>query len=105
MNVTTTTLGLRSAASFMLGDAPSQIRGMVGWQHAFGDVTPLANLVLVGGSPFTVSGVPIARNSALVEVGLDVRLSEKVSLGATYTGQFASGTQDQAVRANVTLDF
>ncbi len=104
-NVTTTTLGLRIAYSFQLGDAPSQLRGMLGWQHAFGDVTPLANMVLNGGSPFTVSGIPIAQNSALIEAGFDVRLSERVSLGATYTGQFASGVQDQAVRASITLNF
>ncbi len=100
-NVTTTTLGLRTAASFMLGNSSAQVRGMLGWQHAFGDITPLASLALAGGSPFTVAGASIARNSALVEAGFDVRLSERVSLGATYTGQFASGAQDQAVRANV----
>lgn len=40
-----------------------------------------------------------------VEVSLDVRLSERGNLGATYAGQLASGTQDQAVRANVALNF
>ncbi len=49
----------------------------LGWQHAFGDVSSSANLAFVGGgSAFSVSGVPIARDAALVGAGVRIRLLE-----------------------------
>ena len=98
-NVTATTLGLRAGSAFVVAGVTGQARGTVGWQHAFTDTTPWASLQLAGGTPFTAAGVPIARDAALLELGIDLRLSERASIGISYTGQFASGAQDQSVRA------
>lgn len=43
----------------------------VSWRHAFGDTTPLATHVFAGSDAFTVAGVPIARDAAVIEAGLD----------------------------------
>jgi fibronectin-binding autotransporter adhesin len=104
-NVTTTTLGLRAGSAFTIAGMTGQARGTVGWQHAFTDTTPWATLQLTGGTPFTAAGVPIAQDAALLELGIDVRLSERASIGIGYTGQFAAGSQDQSVRGNFTFRF
>ena len=104
-NVTATTLGLRAGSAFVIAGLAGQARGTVGWQHAFTDTTPWANLQLAGGTPFTAAGVPIARDAALLELGIDLRLSERASVGLGYTGQFAAGSQDQSVRGNFTFKF
>ena len=104
-NVTTTTVGLRAGSAFTIAGMTGQARGTVGWQHAFTDTTPWASLQLAGGTPFTAAGVPIAQDAALLELGIDVRLSERASIGIGYTGQFAAGAQDQSVRGNFTFRF
>ena len=104
-NVTATTLGLRAGSAFVIAGLAGQARGTVGWQHAFTDTTPWANLQLAGGTPFTAAGVPIARDAALLELGIDLQLSERASVGLGYTGQFAAGSQDQSVRGNFTFKF
>ena len=59
-------------------------RGSVQWQYAFGDVTPVAALAFQStGTSFTVAGIPIARNSALIEGGFDWRFSPQAKLGAS----------------------
>ena len=104
-NVTATTLGLRAGGAFTIAGLGGSARGTVGWQHAFTDTTPWANLQLTGGTPFTAAGVPIAQDAALLELGIDLRLSEGASIGIGYTGQFAAGAQDQSVRGNFTFKF
>ena len=63
-------------------------RATLAWQYAFGDVTPTAGLAFQGtGTAFTVAGVPIARNSALVEGGFDWRFSPAAKLGVSLSGR------------------
>ncbi|RUU96308.1 autotransporter outer membrane beta-barrel domain-containing protein, partial [Mesorhizobium sp. M7A.T.Ca.TU.009.01.3.1] len=83
-----TTLGLRGSSDFAFGGMNATVRGMLGWRHAFGDVTPTSSFAFAGGDHFTIAGVPIARDSAVVEVGLDFNMSANATLGLSYTGQF-----------------
>ncbi|MBZ3691528.1 autotransporter domain-containing protein [Phyllobacterium calauticae] len=106
-DLTTTTLGLRASRAFTLGNAASlTARGMVGWRHAYGDVTPQAQLAFAsGGESFDVSGLPIAADAALVEAGLAYNIGRTTTLGLTYTGQFSSGVNDNTVKADLTVRF
>ena len=105
-DATFTTLGLRAASSFNLGETAVTAKGMLGWRHAFGDVTPDSVMRFAGGgNSFTIGGVPIARNAAVVEAGLDFALSPTATLGVSYGGQFGSGVVDQSVRANFNVKF
>ena len=104
-DATFTTLGLRGANAFTLGSANAAARGTVGWRHAFGDVTPLALLAFAGADPFTIAGVPITRDAAVFEAGLDFALSPSAIAGISYGGQFGSGFSDQSVKANFNLKF
>jgi outer membrane autotransporter protein len=101
-----TTLGLRASTRLALGEMAATLKGMAGWRHAFGDVTPNAAMRFAsGGDTFTIGGVPIARDAAVIEAGLDVALSPVATLGVSYGGQFGSGVTDQSVRANFNMTF
>ena len=73
-SLTYSSLGLRVAHAMTLANGMSlTARGTFAWQHAFGDIAPNA---LVGfrsnAIVFGIQGVPVARDAALVEAGLDL---------------------------------
>nr|WP_302795518.1 autotransporter domain-containing protein [Shinella daejeonensis] len=73
----------------------------MGWRHAFGDVPPFSTMRFVGDShAATIAGVPIARDAAVIEAGLDYAIMPGATLGVSYGGQFGSGLTDQSVEAN-----
>ncbi|MER9940115.1 autotransporter domain-containing protein [Mesorhizobium sp. M0088] len=104
-DATFTTLGLRGSSDFAFGGMNATVRGMLGWRHAFGDVTPTSSFVFAGGDHFTIAGVPIARDSAVVEAGLDFNMSANATLGLAYTGQFGGGTVDQGAKVDLAVKF
>ena len=82
-------------------------RGSLAWQHAFDSVTPAAVLAFqtAPGSPFTISGVPIARDSLLAEAGLDLAIGRNATIGVSYTGQLANNVQDHAAKGKFSWKF
>lgn len=102
---TFTTLGLRAASGFELGRAQAMARGSLGWRHALGDVRPVATQAFSVGAAFTVAGVAIARDSAVIEAGLDLQVTPRTVLGLAYQGQLASAARDHGVRANLAIRF
>jgi outer membrane autotransporter protein len=104
-DVTFSTLGVRAASEFRVNGMPARARGMVGWRHAFGDVTPTSDFSFTSGDPFTIAGVPIAEDSAVVEAGFEIDFSENATLGISYGGQFGSGAQDHSASVNFSLRF
>lgn len=105
MSTTFNTLGLRASAKVDLAGVSATLRGMVGWQHAFGDVTPQVTMAFAGVDGFTTTGLPIAEDAFVVDAGFDIGLSARSSLGLTYGGQFADGIQDQSASAKLTIRF
>ncbi|MDQ2082621.1 autotransporter domain-containing protein [Xanthobacteraceae bacterium Astr-EGSB] len=103
--VTFTTLGLHASAGVMLGTATADVRGTVGWRHAFGDTTPLASLALAGGSAFTVAGAPIAQDAFVTDLGLDVAVGMNTTIGVSWRGQYGADITDQGVRGNLAIRF
>ncbi|WP_153076890.1 autotransporter-associated beta strand repeat-containing protein [Paraburkholderia bonniea] len=106
-NLTYSTLGVRAATNFELSGAKVLTpRVMLGWRHAFGSVIPTSDMAFAGGSgTFTISGVPLARDSGVVEVGIDLGLGKHVTVGVSYTGQYGSGYRDNAVEGNLLWRF
>ncbi len=105
-DTTFTTLGLRGSTSFDLNGTSVSAKGMVGWRHAFDDVTPTSTHPFVGGgNAFTVAGVPVARDAAVIEAGLDFALTPSAVIGVTYGGQFGSGIVDQSFKASFSAKF
>ncbi|WP_348642098.1 autotransporter domain-containing protein [Mesorhizobium sp. B2-3-10] len=104
-NATFTTLGLRGSTDFALGGVNATARGMLGWRHAFGDVTPTSSFAFAGGDAFTIAGVPIARDAAVIEAGIDMKVSPNATLGLSYSGQFGGGAFDKGAKANLSVKF
>ncbi len=105
-DITFTTLGLRGSTGFDLAGANLTAKAMVGWRHAIGDVTPLSTMNFAsGGNAFSIGGVPIARDAAVIETGLDLALSPAAMLGVSYGGQFGSDISDQSVKASFNVKF
>ncbi|MBR2690302.1 MAG: autotransporter domain-containing protein, partial [Aquamicrobium sp.] len=102
---TFTTLGLRAATDFDLGSTKATVRGMIGWRHAYGDVTPTVSQAFTGSSAFTIAGAPIARDSAVIEAGLDFAITPQATLGLSYHGQVGSKASDHGVRADLNVRF
>jgi len=104
-DTTYSVLGARISHAFDLGDgAALTATGRVGWQHAFGDTTPATTLAFTGtATPFSVSGVPISQNAAIVEAGLAYSPAPNLSLGLYYAGQLAPDAQENSL--NGTIDF
>jgi subtilase-type serine protease len=102
------TLGLRAARLVALDNGMVLIpRASLAWQHAFTSVASNAVLAFQAAPAvsFTISGVPIARDAALVESGLDIALNAHATIGVTYTGQLASNIQDHAARGKFSWKF
>ncbi|MGI6852019.1 autotransporter domain-containing protein [Mesorhizobium sp. 1B3] len=104
-DVTFTTLGLRASTDFAIGSYKTTARGMLGWQHAFGDTVPLTTQAFAGSSPFTIAGAPIAKDSLLIEAGFDFAVSPRATLGLSYNGQIASQGRNHGARADFILRF
>jgi outer membrane autotransporter protein len=100
-STTFSTLGLRAGSSFELGGVEVTARGMLGWQRAFGDVTPAARMAFAGGPAFTVTGVPVAQNALVAEAGLEVKLQPSLTLGLSYAGQRGDGMRNNSVKADL----
>jgi len=100
------TIGLRASTGFELGGARFTAKGVIGWRHAFGDTTPLAiQRFAAGGDSFSIWGVPIARDAATLEAGLDYAITRDAVLGVAYNAQLGSDAADQGVRANFNVKF
>ena len=105
MGTTFTTIGLRAGTEVSLGESTARLSGSAGWRHAFGDAAPTATHAFAGGSPFTVAGVPIARDAFVLDLGASINLTPDATLGLTYGGQFGSGFADQSLKANLAVQF
>lgn len=104
-DMTYVTLGMRLSKDFALAKGEAAVYGALGWRRELDHVQPSVTHAFVGGDPFTVTGAPIAQDAAVIEAGLDLRLSDTVVLGASYSGQLASGAQDHGVTARLHVAF
>src|SRR5699024_5416803 len=92
-DTTFSTLGLRVGNQFEAGDMELTVEAMLGWRHAFTDEPPTVNMAFAGSDTFTVTGVPIAEDAAVVEAGLDLAITPTADLGFGYSGQFGDGAE------------
>jgi outer membrane autotransporter protein len=100
------TLGLRVASTRHLRDMVITPHAAIAWQYVFDNLTPDAALVFTSmGTGFDITGVPLAQNSALIDVGLDLNLDPTLTLGVSYAAQFANDLQDNAVKGRFTWVF
>jgi outer membrane autotransporter protein len=101
----TTTLGLRT--QYQLAGLPGFTwTSLLGWRHAYGDVIPKVNQTFAGSfSSFTVAGVPIDRDAFVSEASLDYAVSQRLTVGVSYAGQYGRQASDTAFKGHVNVSF
>ncbi len=104
-NVTFSTIGVRGEKAYVFHGWKTTVHATLGWRHAAGDTTPLSSFTFPGGSAFTIAGVPIARDAASVDAGIDVALSRAVTLSIGYSGQYAHHATDYGAQAKLMVAF
>ncbi|NVN38660.1 autotransporter outer membrane beta-barrel domain-containing protein, partial [Komagataeibacter swingsii] len=99
--VTYSTFGLRVSSAFRAGKVLLIPNATIGYRHAFGEILPTANQSFVsGGDEFSVAGVALSGNVALVNVGLRAKITDRMSFGASYIGQYGNRSIDNGLRGN-----
>jgi uncharacterized protein with beta-barrel porin domain len=69
-------------------------------------VVPKVNQTFIGSfSSFTVAGVPIDRNAFVTETALDYAVSNSVTVGLSYSGQYGRRASDNAFKGHVDVSF
>ena len=56
-------------------------------------------------SSFTVAGVPIDRDAFVSETSLDYAVSQRVTVGLSYAGQYGRRASDIAFKGHVNVSF
>jgi outer membrane autotransporter protein len=104
-NTAFSTFGVRDTTKTSLGGLEATARGMIGWRTAYGDTTPVSENRFSGGDAFTVAAPPIARQAAVLEAGLDVKISPFATIGAFYYGQYSSNAIRNGFNARLSGTF
>ena len=104
---TYTTIGVRGAHDVAVSEAGTLTASAgIAWQHALDAGAPTRDLAFAsGGSAFTVACVPAARDSLLIEGGLDWQMTNGATIGAHYNGVLGGASQSHAVKGNVAFSF
>jgi len=105
MDTTFSTLGLNAQTSFDLAGVQSVARAGLGWRHAFGDITPSTSQRFAVGEEFTVTGVPVSKNVALIETGIDFNITPNAVVGISYIGLSGSGARENAANTRLSINF
>src|SRR5690606_3067591 len=97
-DVTTFTLGLRGKTALSVGAHTAQLFAGLGWRHASGDVNPGRQVSFVqgGGASFNVAGAPIAKNAAVLDLGVEMSVGRNTALGLGYSGQYGDDNTDHS---------
>ncbi|MFS2123315.1 autotransporter-associated beta strand repeat-containing protein [Pseudomonas sp. Pseusp97] len=105
-DVTYGTLGLHaSTALTTVGSVPLALQGALGWQHAFDDLDPKRQLSFAGGDAFTVTGTPLAQDTALAQLGVTAQVASGTTVDLGYSGQFGDGYKDNGIRLGLNVSF
>jgi len=69
--------------------------------------SPLSVTDVIGSQDvvFTVAGVPIARNAALVEAGVSLQVGANTSLGLSYSGRYGGGASSETIQGMFSMRF
>ncbi|WP_156356632.1 autotransporter outer membrane beta-barrel domain-containing protein, partial [Pseudomonas sp. NBRC 111135] len=99
-------LGVRGETPLgRIANRPLELRGGLAWQHALQTPDGDTRMTLAGYDSFTVQGVPVAQDTAQVQLGVSQQLAPQASVDLGYSGQFGSGTRDHGLRAGVSIAF
>jgi outer membrane autotransporter protein len=99
------TVGLHGEQLLVADGTRASLRGTLGWRHAFDGNVIETRHAFSAGDRFTIRGAPIAKDSAVIEAGLDLGFSPNTTLGLTYSGQVSKQAQDHGLNATFSMRF
>lgn len=103
---TYSSLGLRArTASAEVAGVPLSVQSSLAWQRVLDEPGENSRLSLNGYDSFTVKGVPLAQDTALVQLGVSAKLAPQASLDFGYSGQIGDGYSDHGVRLGLNIAF
>lgn len=90
--VTFSTFGVKMFKSVQVGKLLLLPHGSLAYRRAFGLLTPTNHTMLasVGSGDMDVAGVALSQDSAMVDAGMNVRLTDRVDVGLSYIGQYGN---------------
>lgn len=97
-----TTLGARAA--FQATERLS-LEAKLAWQHSFGDRTPESDFAFAGGEYFRIEGAPLARDAALIGLGLTATLNDRAAFTLGYDGALSHGSQSHSGTAVLAISW
>jgi outer membrane autotransporter protein len=101
-------LGPRLSRVVPVGTGTLTVEARALWSHELGDTTPAVTGRFAGvpaGGSFTVQGVPLARNGAVVGAGLMASLSAQVHAFADYNAELKSNQVEHQAVAGLRWSF
>lgn len=96
------TFGLRGDAR-VAGDV--LVYGSAAWQRVLDGQIPTARIAFGAGTPFTVLGTPLGRDSTALAAGVRIDMGRRALLGIGYSGAVGSSTSNHGARATVAFRF
>ncbi|EEA94733.1 autotransporter domain-containing protein [Pseudovibrio sp. JE062] len=105
-SLTFLTLGTRGEfdlSNYLYGD--TSFVGLAAWQYASAETLDYTQSFIDSGNPFTVASVPIARNVALIETGLQSNLTEHIQLNVNYYGLLSDEAVDHGANARLFVQY
>ncbi len=78
---------------------------MLGWRRGYGDLVPTSTVAFAGDDNFEVMGLPVARNLAVMELGIAGNLARGMSLAIGYSGQVGDRLTDHGAKAQFSWQF
>ncbi|WP_370678375.1 autotransporter domain-containing protein [Comamonas sp. GB3 AK4-5] len=100
------TLGVRGHSQVLLADKDVKLHATLGWRRGLGNMDTTRAMAFSGvGSEFTIAGVPLARNSALLGLQAQAQLSRNAQLELGYNGEFGGRSSAHAIQAKLSWLF
>lgn len=103
-DVQVTTLGVRSAIPFTMGETKVALKGDVAWNHFFGDTEAEASMALAGSGVAHLKGGELG-DMASVGLGVEAQVGKMTTMGLSYTGAYDGDITSHGISANVRFNF
>lgn len=103
-DVQVTTLGVRGAIPFTMGETKVALKGDVAWNHFFGDTEAEASMAFAGSGVAHLKGGELG-DMASVGLGVEAQVGKMTTMGLSYTGAYDGDITSHGISANVRFNF
>ena len=106
--VTFATFGVRASSTFHAYGALLTPHATLGYRHAFGLTTATTHERFAAGSQtygMDVAGIALSRDTAVVDAGVSVKLTDRIDIGLSYIGQYGGLFTSSGAHGRVTFRF